>query len=37
MDYREINNLMIIGKFADKAFGVELPAYVREELIATLK
>ena len=29
--------VLTLGKFADEAFGVELPAYVREELIATLK
>ena len=35
----EVTNTFILtlGKFADEAFGVELPAYVREELIATLK
>ena len=35
----EITNTFVLtlGKFADEAFGVELPAYVREELIATLK
>ena len=35
----EITNTFVLtlGKFADKAFGVELPAYMREELIATLK
>ena len=26
-----------LGKFTDEALGVELPAYVREELIATLQ
>ena len=29
--------VLTLGKFADEAFGVELPAYVREELISTLK
>ena len=29
--------VVTLGKFADEDFGVELPAYVREELIATLK
>ena len=29
--------VLTLGKFTDEAFGVELPAYVREELIATLK
>ena len=29
--------VLTLGKFADEAFGVELPAYMREELIATLK
>ena len=29
--------VLTLGKFADEAFGVELPAYVREEFIATLK
>ena len=35
----EVTNTFVLtlGKFADEAFGVELPAYVREELIATLK
>ena len=35
----EITNTFVLtlGKFADEAFGVELPSYVREELIATLK
>ena len=35
----EITNTFVLtlGKFADEDFGVELPAYVREELIATLK
>lgn len=35
----EITNTFILtlGKSYDEAFGVELPAYVREELIATLK
>ena len=35
----EVTNTFILtlGKFADEAFGVELPAYVREELITTLK
>lgn len=35
----EVTNTFILtlGKFADEAYGVELPAYVREELIATLK
>lgn len=40
MDYRETNSLMakcIRERFTDKAYGIELPAYVREELIATLK
>ena len=29
--------VLTIGKFTDEDYGVELPAYVREELIATLK
>lgn len=29
--------VLTLGKFTDEAFGVELPAYVREELIATLQ
>ena len=29
--------VLTLGKFADEALGVELPAYVREELIATLQ
>ena len=29
--------VVTLGKSVDEAFGVELPAYVREELIATLK
>lgn len=35
----EVTNTFVLtlGKFADEAFGVELPAYMREELIATLK
>ena len=35
----EVTNTFVLtlGKFADEAFGVELPAYVREELITTLK
>ena len=35
----EVTNTFVLtlGKFADEALGVELPAYVREELIATLK
>ena len=35
----EVTNTFVLtlGKFADEAFGVELSAYVREELIATLK
>ena len=35
----EVTNTFILtlGKFTDEAFGVELPAYVREELISTLK
>lgn len=35
----EVTNTFILtcGKFTDEGFGVELPAYVREELIATLK
>ena len=34
----EVTNTFVLtlGKFADEAFGVELPAYVREELIITL-
>ena len=35
----EVTNTFILtlGKFADEAFGVELPAYARKELISTLK
>ena len=35
----EVTNTFVLtlGKFADEAFGVELPSYVRKELIATLK
>ena len=35
----EVTNTFVLtlGKFTDEAYGVELPAYVREELIATLK
>lgn len=35
----EVTNTFVLtfGKFADEAYGVELPAYVREELIAILK
>lgn len=35
----EVTNTFVLtlGKFADEAFGVELPAYMRKELIATLK
>lgn len=35
----EVTNTFVLtlGKFADEAFGVELPAYMREELIATIK
>ena len=35
----EVTNTFVLtlGKFADEDFGVELPTYVREELIATLK
>lgn len=35
----EVTNTFVLtlGKSYDEAFGVELPAYVREELIATLK
>ena len=35
----EVTNtcVLTLGKFTDEAFGVELPAYVREELISTLK
>lgn len=35
----EVTNTFVItlGKSMDEAFGVELPSYVREELIATLK
>ena len=35
----EVTNTFVVtlGKSRDEAFGVELPAYVREELIATLK
>ena len=35
----EVTNTFVLtlGKFADEAFGVELPDYVREEIIATLK
>lgn len=29
--------VLTLGKFFDEAYGVELPSYVREELIATLK
>lgn len=29
--------VLTLGKFTDEALGVELPAYVREELIATLQ
>ena len=29
--------VLTLGKFADEALGVELPAYVREELIATFQ
>lgn len=29
--------VLTLGKSYDEAFGVELPSYVREELIATLK
>lgn len=29
--------VLTLGKFTDEAYGVELPAYVREELIATLQ
>ena len=29
--------VLTLGKSYDEAFGVELPAYVREELITTLK
>lgn len=29
--------VLTLGKFTDEACGVELPAYVREELIATLQ
>lgn len=28
--------VLTVGKFTDEDYGVELPAYVREELIATL-
>ena len=35
----EVTNTFVLtlGKSVDEALGVELPAYVREELIATLK
>ena len=35
----EVTNTFVLtlGKFADEEFGTELPAYVREELISTLK
>ena len=35
----EVTNTFVVtlGKSVDEAFGVELPAYVREELITTLK
>lgn len=35
----EVTNTFVLtlGKFTDEAFGVELPAYMREELITTLK
>ena len=35
----EITNTFVLtlGKSVDEAFGVELPSYVKEELIATLK
>lgn len=35
----EVTNTFVLtlGKFTDEAYGVELPAYVREELITTLK
>lgn len=35
----EVTNTFVLtlGKFTDEACGVELPAYVREELIANLK
>ena len=35
----EVTNTFVLtlGKSYDEAFGVELPSYVREELIATLK
>ena len=35
----EVTNTFVLtlGKSYDEAFGLELPAYVREELIATLK
>ena len=35
----EVTNTFVLtlGKAFDEAFGVELPAYIREELIATLK
>ena len=35
----EVTNTFVVtlGKSVDEAFGVELPAYVREELIATLQ
>lgn len=29
--------VLTLGKFTDEALGVELPAYIREELIATLQ
>ena len=35
----EVTNTFVVtlGKSVDEAFGVELPAYVREEFITTLK
>ena len=35
----EVTNTFVVtlGKSVDEAFGVELPSYMREELIATLK
>ena len=35
----EVTNTFVLtlGKFADEAFGVELPDYVREKIITTLK
>ena len=35
----EVTNTFVVtlGKSVDEAFGVELPSYVREEIIATLK